>query len=351
MHILVITPGFPANENDTDCIPPMQEYFRNLINTDSPIKISVIAIHYPYSKSVYSWKNIMVYPCGGRGAVQPKRLFYWLSAIYSALKINKKTRVNLIHSFWLSETAIIGIILSKLFRVRHINTMMGQDVKAENKYLKFLPLDSIIKIAVSQFQSRVFCQSTGNKPDYIIPWGIEELSKGDYERKIDIIGVGALIPVKNFKLFVNIIAELKKVFPSIKCLLIGEGTERHEIELLIEKGKLKDNILLTGHIAREEVLNYMRKSKILLHTSFFESFGYVIEEALALGCYVVCSNIGCANGSNKVLTVNGADEIVPAVINILNNNFDYNPELLYPISETVSSYLDLYENYFIKKSL
>ena len=349
MHILVITPGFPANGNDTDCIPPMQEYFRHLMDTDSPIKISVVSIHYPYSKSVYSWKNITVYPCGGRSAVQPKRLIYWLGAIYLALKINKETRVNLIHSFWLSETALIGFLLSKLFRVRHINTMMGQDVKVENKYLKFLPLDSIIKIAVSEFQSKVFYNSTGNKHDYIIPWGIEELSKGNYERDTDIIGVGALIPVKNFKLFVNIIAELKKVFPSIKCLLIGEGNERLEIEILIEKNKLKDNILLTGHIAREEVLDYMRQSKILLHTSLFESFGYVIEEALVLGCYVVCSNVGCARESNKVLIMNGVDEIVPAVINILKNNPDYSPELLYPISETVSSYLDLYENYFVKK--
>jgi glycosyltransferase involved in cell wall biosynthesis len=329
----------------------MQEYFRHLLDTDSPIKISVVSIHYPYNKSVYSWKNITIYPCGGRGAVQPKRLFYWLRAIFLSLKINKQTRVTLIHSFWLSETGLIGFLLSKLFRVRHINTMMGQDVKAENKYLKFLPLDSIIKIAVSEFQSEVFYQSTGEKPDYIIPWGIEELSKGNYERKIDIVGVGALIPVKNFKLFVNIIAELKKDFPSIKCLLIGEGTERHEIEFIIEKNNLTDNILLSGHIVREEVLDYMRKSKILLHTSIFESFGYVIEEALVLGCYVVCSNIGCARESKKVLTLNGSDEIVPAVINILKNNSDYNPELLYPISETVSSYLDLYENYYVKKSL
>jgi glycosyltransferase involved in cell wall biosynthesis len=155
--------------------------------------------------------------------------------------------------------------------------------------------------------------------------------------------VGALIPVKNFKLFIEIIAELKKHFPAVNCLLIGEGIEKHEIEFLIEKNNLKNNIFLTGHIPREEVLTYMKRSKILLHTSDFESFGYVIVEALASGCYVVCKNVGCAKESGKITIANNFSEFTTAVLNILNKNSDYNPELLYPLQDTVSSYMNLYE--------
>jgi glycosyltransferase involved in cell wall biosynthesis len=221
--------------------------------------------------------------------------------------------------------------------------MMGQDVKSENKYLKFLPLKSIIKISVSEFQAGVFYRSTGKNPDYNIPWGIEIFDPGNNDRNIDLIGVGALIPVKNFKLLVEVLAELKKIFPAIRCLLIGDGSERKKIEFLIEKNKLNDSIFLTGHIAREEVLNYLKRSKILIHTSGFESFGYVIAEALASGCYVVCKNIGCAGESNKVFIVNNMNEFLEAATKILKYKSDYIPEFPYPLSTTVSSYINLYE--------
>ena len=343
MHILIITPGFPTNENDTGCIPPMQEYFKMFIDIYPSVKISVVSIHYPYKNKVYSWRGINVYSCGGRGVGQPKRILYWLSAIHNALKINKEYKIDLIHSFWLSETALIGSLLSKLLNVRHINTMMGQDVKPENKFLKLLPLIKIIKVAVSEFQSKVFYMSTGKKSDYVIPWGIENSFIEKYERNIDLIGVGALIPVKNYKLFVDVIAKIKIEYPAIRCLLIGEGSERREIEFLIQKNNLKDNISLTGHITREEVLNCMKRSKILLHTSDFESFGYVIAEALVSGCFVVCKNTGCAKESDKIFLVNNNNEFTAAVLNILKNKSGYIPEVLYPLEDTVSSYKELYD--------
>jgi glycosyltransferase involved in cell wall biosynthesis len=346
MHILVITPGFPGDENDTNCIPPMQEYFHNLVEVYPTVKITVVSIHYPYKNSVYIWKNVKVYSCGCRSAGQPKRIFYWLRAINYARIINKKDKIDIIHSFWLTDAALIGTFLSKLFNVRHINTMMGQDVKQENNYLKLLPLNNIIKVAVSEFQSKVFCKSTGKNSDYIIPWGLESVYYGNNKRNIDLIGVGALIPVKNFKFFIEIITELKKYYPAVNCLLIGDGIEKHEIEFFIKQNNLKENVSLTGHIPREEVLKYMKRSKVLLHTSGFESFGYVIAEALASGCYVVCKNVGCATGSGKIVMADNIYEFTSAVSNILDNKADYRPELLYPLHDTVSSYMNLYGKIF-----
>lgn len=345
MHILVITPGFPSDENDTDCIPPMQEYFRKLIQVDPAIKVSVIAIHYPHTSKAYIWNNINVYPCNGRSSAQPIRIFYWLRAMIQAVKIHKENKINIIHSFWISESALVGSLLRGLLNVRHINTMMGQDVKTENKYLKLLPLKSIIKIALSEFQENIFYNSTGKHGDTIISWGIDTIYPLNQERTIDIVGAGSLIPVKNFKLFVEVVTLLKEKLPSIKCLLIGEGNERSGIEKLIRDLKLTGNISLLGHIPREEVLACMGKSKILLHTSNFESFGYVITEALASGCYVACKNVGCAKKSDKLFIADSANEFVDTILEILNSKSDYNPELPFPLSETVSAYLKLYRDY------
>ncbi len=345
MHVLVITPGFPENEKDTDCIPPMQEYFRSLIKSYPEIKISVVSIHYPYGNFFYKWENIKIYDCSAGRSEQPKRFFYWLRAVYYAVKINRELRVNLVHSFWLNETAMIAIFVSKLLRIKHINTMMGQDAKSENKYLKILSLKNIVKVAVSEKQAEYFLRSAGMAPDHIIPWGISDIIIENNERTIDLIGAGSLIPLKNFGLFIRIVKKLRENFPSIKCLLIGGGKEKNMLEELIRKYDLKNNITLTGHIRREEVLQAMMKSKVLLHTSDYEAYGFVIAEALASGCYVVSKNVGCAMQTKKLFVADSEEELKSLVCKILEAGNDYEPEIIHPVSETVNSYVQLYKKY------
>ena len=346
MHILVITPGFPENENDTSCIPAMQEYFTALLSEHSSPKITVVSIHYPYRNKTYSWKGIQVFSCGG-GGKYPFKILYLMRAIIYSLKVNKKLKVNIIHSFWLAEPALIGSILRKIFKVRHICTIMGQDARNVNNYLKILPLKNIIKVALSENHSNYFRKSTGFKPNYIIPWGINKIKVDENKRPIDIIGVGSLIPLKNYKLFIDVVVRLKEDYPSINCILIGEGPDKSELLKEINKRNLSGNITLTGQLPREEVLLKMIKSKILLHSSNYESFGFVILEGLASGCYVVCKNVGIAKEGKKILIINNIEDAFLTIKRIINNKKDFSPEIPYPITDTVSSYKKLYKAYTI----
>jgi 1,2-diacylglycerol 3-alpha-glucosyltransferase len=344
MHILVITPGFPGDEKETDCIPPMQNYFRLLKKKYPEIVITVITIHYPYVQSVYNWNTIKVFSCGACRVAQPKRFLYWMRAISYEIKINNEQNVDIIHSFWLTETALIAVLVNMIIHTKHICTIMGQDARKKNKYLKFLPLNKITKIAVSDFQAKVFSDSTGKKVDNIINWGIDEIGSYNADRIFDIIGVGALVPVKKYKMFVEIISVIVEEFPCIKCLLIGEGTEQSEIESLIEHYGMKEKIILTGHIRREEVLDKMKRSRILLHTSCYESFGYVIPEALASGCFVVCRQTGCAKENKKTFIAEKPEEFIECIRKLLKSEFEYSSFTPFKISETLDSYFSLYNN-------
>lgn len=344
MHILVITPGFPENEKDTSCIPPMQEYFRAILLKFPNIRISVVSVHYPYKCGKYNYYGIKVFSCGGRKASQPFRFLYWVKAVYYSLKINKINRIDIVHSFWLNETALVGNIVCKILNLKHINTLMGQDAKSSNKYFRLLPLGKILKIAVSEFQSEVFRNSSGENVNQVINWGVGEIENQNYQREYDVIGAGSLIPIKNYKLFIEIINELKKNFPFIKCLLIGEGPERNEIEDTIKRLGLINNITLAGHIKREEVLNSMRKSKIFLHTSEYESFGYVIAEALASGCFIVSRRTGCATVSEKIKIAETKNDFVIFISSILKMNASYIPHRPFKLEDTVDEYYRLYNN-------
>ncbi len=345
MHILVITPGFPKDEFDTSCIPPMQELLKALKTNSSDFKISVISLYYPYKKNIYNWNDISVFSCGGKNNSKPSKIFTWLLALYFSIKINRKNNVNIIHSFWLTDSALLGSMLSRIFDVKHISTMMGQDAKSENKFLRRLNLDKIIKISVSNYQAEIFKKSSNMYQEKIIPWGIKPLYINKIERQIDVLGVGALIPIKNYCLFVKVISKLKNKFPDIKAVLIGDGIQRIELEELILKYNLKENLYLAGHLNREKVISYMLRSKIFLHTSDYESFGYVLAEAEASGCKIVCRSVGCAMGNDNFFIAEGEDDFCEIISRLLLSKLEFKSLSLFPLEVTVNSYVDVYRKY------
>jgi len=127
-HILLLTPGFPKDENDFNCIPPLQEFLLKFASSYTSAKISVIPLQYPYRNKDYNWNSIAVFPLNGRNCAIKKPLV-WLKGIRNATRIHSENSVDVIHSLWLGECAMIGNFLSKKFKCEHVCTLMGQDVK------------------------------------------------------------------------------------------------------------------------------------------------------------------------------------------------------------------------------
>ncbi|MGB0369236.1 MAG: glycosyltransferase family 4 protein, partial [Flavobacteriales bacterium] len=167
--------------------------------------------------------------------------------------------------------------------MKHIATAMGQDVLISNRYLKQISLGLPSLVAVSDFQNNSLQKSTGKRANQIIPWGMGSAEHENDTRDIDILGVGSLIPLKAFDSFLRVIAEVVKSRPKLRVVLIGDGPDRRSLEKLANELGIDRNVQFAGKKSREEVLAMMRKSKVLLHTSTFESQGFVFNEAYACG--------------------------------------------------------------------
>jgi len=345
-HIVILTPGFPENEDDTNCIPPLQDYVR-LLAEKNHVKISIITLQYPTQKLNYNWHNIDVYSCGGNDVKFPMRFIIWKDAVKIFKMINKEFRADIIHSFFLSECALIGNYLSSKYRIRHINTMMGKEVKESNKYLHFINFNKVKVISLSKLHAELFNRITNSK-SFTIPWGLDKhfLPRPiNVERKIDIIGVGSLTTLKNFSSFINIVARVKESRPDIRCLIIGDGPLKSKLIGQVEELKLDSNTVFTKKILRNEVFDYMMQSKILLHTSSFESFGMVFIEAMYYGLYIVSNTIGIAESSNRWRICKSEDEIVNATLQLLSSNLDHESVIEYSMDDTVESYLNIYSSF------
>jgi glycosyltransferase involved in cell wall biosynthesis len=340
-HILFLVPGFPSDENDFNCIPPLQEFLISFISSYPHVKFTMISLHYPYHRKNYNWNGIRIIPLGGKDR-RIKKPFLWYNLIKYAKAVNKESKIDTIHSLWIGECALLGNILSNKFKCKHICTLMGQDVKVSNRYLRFLINKKIEIIALSHNQADQFFQITNRKADGIIHWGIDDQKFENPERDIDLLAVGSLIPLKNYSLLIKLIAELKNTYPNLKCKLIGTGPELSKLKNLAKEKGISENIEFTGLLSRREIFKLMQKSKIFVHPSTFEGSGYVFAEALVNGMNIVSFNVGYAQPHSKWFIANDELDFINIVQKLLAASLDYNPINLFPLSETVEQYASIY---------
>lgn len=341
-NILLLTPGFPKDENDYLCIPPLQDFLVALKKNFPFVNITVAAFQYPFTQNRYNWNNISVFSFGGRNS-RLKKILVWDGAITLAKYLKEKNQLDVVHSLWFGECAFIGNIISSRFNIKHICTLMGRDVSAKNIYLQLLNKNKLTIVSLSQNQSNLFRQITKQDVDEEIFWGVHNQHyNSSKKREIDLLGVGSLINLKNYKAFINIVHKLKSQFPSIRSIIIGDGKLRTKLSQQAKLLGLQSNIEFTGNLKRSEVFEIMKKSKILLHQSLFEGSGLVFAEALTNGMYIVSYKVGYAKENEKWNIAKNEDELYHHCRKLLNNNLSFEPMNIFPIEETVNRYAKLY---------
>jgi glycosyltransferase involved in cell wall biosynthesis len=287
--LLILTPGFPANEADSTCIPPQQLFVKALKQQCTGTDIIILTFEYPFKASNYTWHGIPVIAFGGRNRGGLLRILNWID-IWAILKqLHRKRNITGLLSFWLGDCAFIGNTFSKKTGIPHYCWLLGQDARPGNKYAKLTKVKGDRLIALSDALANTFQKNYGVLPRYIIPPGIDTSAFGATvtDRDIDILGAGSLIPLKRYDVFINVINRLIKTHPQIKAVICGKGPEIAKLEALVAKHKLEKNIELKGELPHKEVLSLMQRSKLFLHTSAYEGFGMVLSEALYAGAHVI----------------------------------------------------------------
>ncbi|KYG80149.1 glycosyl transferase family 1 [Roseivirga ehrenbergii] len=337
-NLLIITPGFPENENDDTCISALQIYLKGFIEKKWFDKIEVVSIFYPYVAKEYEWNTISV-----RAFAFPQK--NPLHKLQVGKKVFKKiiadktiSKPDIVHSFWLNHCAMIGERLSNAWDIPHLCTLMGQDVHYTKRW-QWLPARKDLNlIAVSEFQkgySKLPIKST-------IHWGLESVTLESSAKTYDLIGIGSLTPLKNYSAFVNVVGELARKHSGIKAIIIGNGPEMGHLTKQIDRLGLRQNIELMGHLTRKDTLSLLSHSKILLHPSKFESFGMVIAEALQRGLFVVSKKVGIAGIHEKSRVISSETEMVKEIDYILNGTEDYPSVFNFDISKTINGYIREY---------
>lgn len=338
-NIFILTPGFPSDESDHSCMPYLQTFLKELV-ADRSLKITVITLQYPFTSEVYEWHGITVFPCGGKNRSFPMRFLYWHKALEILKKEHEKNKIDVVHSLWLTECTYLAQRWAKASNVKHVATAMGQDVLPANRYLNRIDLGKMTTVAVSSSQNSELKKTAGSTADHVIPWGMNTETVADKERDIDILGVGSLTTLKSYDLFLKAVALVKEVKPDVKVVLIGDGPEQSNLVALSKALNIGGNVEFMGSVSRPMVLDTMKRSKVFLHCSSYESQGYVFNEAMACGMSIVSRNTGLAEASDRWLIGEEEEEMAQHVIRLMNRQFE--PATLHSVKETIAQYKNLY---------
>jgi glycosyltransferase involved in cell wall biosynthesis len=104
------------------------------------------------------------------------------------------------------------------------------------------------------------------------------------------LSIGRLLHWKGFDLGIEAFA--RAALPNAEYVIVGDGPERSRLEAQARKLGVADRVRFTGKISRDETLQLLGASDLLVHPSLHESGGLVCLEAMAARRPVLCLDWG-----------------------------------------------------------
>lgn len=139
------------------------------------------------------------------------------------------------------------------------------------------------------------------------------IPKEKINKTYDAVWVGRLHAQKGVNDLFKVWKEVISVFPKAKLEIVGEDKGERGLKDYFLKSEyfevLKNNIEFTGYLQGGELFRAIKKARIFLFPSYYESFAIVIAEAMACGLPVVAYDLPVYSEvwKNKIIKVSVGD--------------------------------------------
>ena len=107
-----------------------------------------------------------------------------------------------------------------------------------------------------------------------------------------VLTTSRLVHKNGVDILIKAIAKLKETRPNMKLLIIGDGPELVNLQLLTSNLKLRNEVLFLGQIIQRNLPIYFRVSDVFARASRSEGLGNSFLEAMAAGVPVIGTPVG-----------------------------------------------------------
>jgi glycosyltransferase involved in cell wall biosynthesis len=183
------------------------------------------------------------------------------------------------------------------------------NIKYQKQFIKSCQkLDKVILVSqeLNLFYQHQFAAANISCKCYYIPNFIEYLpAKINSLTNLKILAVGRLENVKGFTDLITTYNLINKIIPNTSLSIVGDGSQKTSLQQQIKKLNLQNKITLLGNLDSTALSKIYAQNSLYLMTSFTESFGLVLIEAMSYG--IPCLAFTSAEGANAIINngING----------------------------------------------
>lgn len=277
-------------------------------------------------------------------------LSYLISGFFKGFALCWSQKISLINTHFVVPTGPLGVLLSKLYRIKNILSLHGGDIYDPSRSSQSLSgsphTKSFYRFAIPliiNLSDRVIAQSTNTRNNAlkyyrkikrkisIIPLAydavafkpVSKAELGLSPKQKYVIGVGRMVPRKAFTDFIKVISSLPT---NTTGIILGDGPEKEKLEELAKKLGIQKRIIMPGYVDEKTKFQYLANSDVFLLSSLHEGFGIVLQEAMQAGLPIVATNHGGQtdivkdNKNGYLAKVGDIEGMKKAVLKILSSN-------------------------------
>jgi len=240
---------------------------------------------------------LLPYAVGGKSFVRKFRILQYLPKIVCVILTHLK-RHSFIHTRGPSVPALITILISYLDHSRtywhkYAGNWIQRPAPKAYTFQRFLLTHNSHLVSINgSWPSNPNNFVSLENPCLTNSELLEANAIGKNKRMdgpLTLCFVGALIPAKGIRQFVESLSLVKNKSNIKEVLIVGDGPERNELEKIATT--LPIPIQFLGNIKRDAINSIYEKADIIILPSAAEGFPKVIAEAAAFGCVPIVTQI------------------------------------------------------------
>lgn len=223
-----------------------------------------------------------------------------------------RKRPHIVGGFHIMVNGMAAVIVGKLTGARSMYFCVGGPAEvrdggihsAESLFVKMETPDPVVERRLSRIiadsdlivtmgtRAATYFREKGIEADLcVVPGGIDanRFQPARESPSFDLILTGRLVAVKRIDILLRAVKSVAKRIPEVKAVVVGDGVLRAALHSLALELGIDRNVTFVGH--REDVENWLQRSKLFVLTSDSEGLSLSLMEAMMCGLPAVVSDV------------------------------------------------------------
>lgn len=271
--------------------------------------------------------------CGAGIIAQRTQMLLKLYHAYSA----KYGRPDVVHLHCCELAYEAGSLCRRyglpLVYTEHYSGVLGTPGRLLRGKLRFALKKSLYSLAVSESLRTAMSRYGG--PIIVVPNGIDirqfTLKPSPARQNFVFGAMGSLVPVKGHALLLRAFAQALPQLDGALLRLGGDGPEKENLTRLATELGIADSVIFEGEVPRDKAPDFYNGSDCVVCSSYRETFGVVLIEALACGRPVVSTRCGgpediIGKGDGILCEPGDQNSLARALVSMRQTSGTYRPE-------------------------